>query len=185
MCLACSSSCLRAFVVAFAFFGGLAALAADRIFTNPNPQAELKQLFPAAAAFSPLAGEPLHFKAYAADPKASPSAPPIGVAFWTTDLVPQEHGYHGPIHILVGMNMTGVLTGVVVSYDSEPYGYFSVEPPKFAVQFKGKSIKDPFRVGGDVDAVSRASITISSAARAIRDSSRMVARQLLPAEAVK
>ena len=86
--------------------------------------------------------------------------------------MPQEHGYHGPIHLLVGMNMTGMLTGVVVAYDSEPYGYFSVQPPKFAAQFKGKSIRDPFRVGSDVDAVSRATITINSAARAIRDSSR-------------
>ena len=107
------------------------------------------------------------------------------IAFWTTDLVPQEHGYHGPIHILVGMNMTGVLTGVVVTYDSEPYGYFSVQPPKFAAQFKNKSIRDPFRVGVDVDAVSRASITIGSAARAIRDSSRAVAAKLLPPEALK
>jgi transcriptional regulator of nitric oxide reductase len=164
---------------------GAVALAADRIYTNPDPSAELKRLFPAAAAFSPLGGEPLHFNAYAADPKTTPSAKPIGVAFWTTDLVPQEHGYHGPIHILVGMDMTGVLTGVVVTYDSEPYGYFSVQPPKFAAQFKGKTIRDPFRVGGDVDAVSRASITIASAARAIRDSSRMVAKQLLPPEVVK
>ena len=161
------------------------ATAADRIFTTPNPAAELKRLFPGAAAFSALAGEPLHFIAYSADPKTNPSAPPIGIAFWTTDLVPQEHGYHGPIHMLVGIDMTGVLTGVVVAYNSEPYGYFSVEPPKFAAQFKGKSIRDPFRVGGDIDAVSRASITISSAARAVRDSSRMVARQLLPAEGVK
>ena len=177
-----SSSCLRAFVVAFC---GVAGVAADRIYTNPNPQAELKQLFPNAAAFSSLAGEPLHFKAYTSDPKTNPSAPPLGIAFWTTDLVPQEHGYHGPIHILVGMNMTGVLTGVVVAYDSEPYGYFSVEPPKFAAQFKGKKITDPFRVGGDVDAVSRASITIGSAARAIRDSSRAIATRLLPPEALK
>jgi len=162
-----------------------AAAAADRIYTTPNPIAELKRLFPAAAAFSPLAGDPLHFKAYAADPKSNPDAKPIGIAFWTTDLVPQEHGYHGPIHILVGMDMTGVLSGVVVTYDSEPYGYFSVEPPKFAVQFKGKHITDPFRVGGDVDAVSRASITINSAARAIRDSSRMVAAKLLPSESAK
>jgi transcriptional regulator of nitric oxide reductase len=162
-----------------------AAAAADRIYTTPNPIAELKRLFPAAAAFSPLAGDPLHFKAYAADPKTNPEAKPIGIAFWTTDLVPQEHGYHGPIHILVGMDMTGVLSGVVVTYDSEPYGYFSVEPPKFAVQFKGKHITDPFRVGGDVDAVSRASITINSAARAIRDSSRMVAAKLLPSEGAK
>jgi transcriptional regulator of nitric oxide reductase len=165
--------------------GGAVAAAADRIYTAPNPSAELKRLFPTAAAFSPLTGDPLHFSAYAADPKANPSAPPLGVAFWTTDLVPQEHGYHGPIHILVGMDMTGVLTGVVVTYDSEPYGYFSVEPPKFAMQFKGKTIHDTFRVGVDVDAVSRASISISSATRAIRDSVRTVAKQLLPPEATK
>jgi len=165
--------------------GGMVVAAADRIFTTPNPAAELKRLFPAAAAFSTLAGEPLHFKAFVADPKTNPSAATIGIAFWTTDLVPLEHGYHGPIHILVGMDMTGVITGTVVTYNSEPYGYFSVEPPKFAAQFKGKSFRDPFRVGGDVDAVSRASITISSAARAIRDSSRMVAKQLLPPEAAK
>ena len=44
----------------------------------------------------------------------SGDAKPIGFAFWTTDLVPQEHGYHGPIHILVGMDLTATLTGVIV-----------------------------------------------------------------------
>jgi NosR/NirI family transcriptional regulator, nitrous oxide reductase regulator len=166
-------------------FGVVLAAGADRIFTLPNPSAELKRLFPGATAFSPLSGDPLHFTAFGADPKANPNEKPLGIAFWTTDLVPQEHGYHGPIHMLVGMDMTGVLTGVVVTYDSEPYGYFSVEPPKFAAQFKGKRITDPFRVGGDIDAVSRASITINSAARAIRDSTRMVAAKLLPPEVVK
>lgn len=164
--------------------GGTIAAAAARVFTNPHPDAHLKQLFPAAVAFSPLAGEPLHFNAYAADPKTNPSATPIGYAFWTTDLVPDEHGYHGPIHILVGLNPTGHLAGVVVDYDSEPYGYFSVEPPKFAEQFKGKSIRDAFRVGGDVDAVSRASISIASATRAIRDSARLAAKSFTP-DAVK
>ena len=134
---------------------------------------------------SPLAGEPLHYTAYAVDPKANASAPPLGYAFWTTDLVPDEHGYNGPIHILVGLDLKGTITGAIVDYDSEPYGYFSVEPPKFAAQFKGKKINDPFRVGGDVDAVSRASITIGSATRAIRDASRMVAQKLLPPEATK
>ena len=165
--------------------GGMVFVAAQRIFVNPHPDAHLKRLFPTAMAFSPLGGEPLHFTAYATDPRANPAAPPIGFAFWTTDLVPQEHGYHGPVHILVGMDTTGTLTGVVVDYDSEPYGYFSVEPPGFAAQFKGKSISDPFRVGGDIDAVSRASMSIASATRAIRDSSRMVARQLLTPAAVK
>ena len=172
-----------ALLVAFGVAGAI-AVAADRVFTNPHPDAHLKHLFPAAVAFSPLAGEPLHFNVYGVDPRANPSAPPIGYAFWTTDFVPQEHGYHGPIHILVGLNLTSNLTGVVVDYDSEPYGYFSVEPPKFAEQFKGKSIRDQFRVGGDVDAVSRASISIASAARAIRDSSRMAAKIFTP-DAVK
>ncbi|MGE0451463.1 MAG: FMN-binding protein [Vicinamibacterales bacterium] len=164
---------------------GVLVDAADRIATNPHPEAHLRSLFPAAAAFSTLSGAPLHFEAYAADPKAARNPPLLGYAFWTTDLVPDEHGYHGPIHILVGMDPSGVLTGVIVDYDSEPYGYFSVEPPAFAAQFKGKTIFDRFVVGRDVDAVSRASITVASATRAIRDSSRLVAKALLDPDAVK
>jgi transcriptional regulator of nitric oxide reductase len=164
---------------------GAILLAADRIYTNPNPADHLKKLFPNAAAFSKLEGSPLHFTAYGQDPQKNPSAPPLGYAFWTTDMVPNEHGYHGPIYILIGMDTSGILTGVVVDYDSEPYGYFSVEPPQFAAQFKGKSIRDRFIVGTDVDAVSRATLSVNSAARAIRDSSRMVARALLTPEAVK
>jgi len=160
-------------------------IGADRIFTNPNPEAHLKRLFPKAAAFSKLEGTPLHFTAYSADPQKNAAAPPLGYAFWTTDMVPNEHGYHGPIYMLVGMDLTGILTGVVVDYDSEPYGYFSVEPPEFAAQFKGKSIRDKFVVGADVDAVSRATLSVNSATRAVRDSSRMVARALLNPEAVK
>jgi NosR/NirI family transcriptional regulator, nitrous oxide reductase regulator len=170
---------ISAFIGAFIAAAGIAASAAARIFTNPKPDVELRKLFPNAAGFSPLAGEPLHFTVYGADPKTNPSAPPVGYAFWTTDMVPNEHGYHGPLHILVGMDLTGILTGIIVDYHSEPYGYFSVEPPEFAAQFKGKSIRDPFRVGGDVDAVTRASLSINSAARAIRDSSRMMAKAFL------
>ena len=164
---------------------GVVLGAVERIFTNPKPDAHLKKLFPNAVAFSPLTGNPLHFTAYSTDPAKTPSSDPVGFAFWTTDLVPNEHGYHGPIHILVGMNMSGVLTGVVVDYDSEPYGYFSVEPKEFAAQFMNKSIRDQFRVGADVDVVSRASLSVNSAARAIRDSSRMMARALLTPDAVK
>jgi len=162
-----------------------AAWAADRIFTNPRPEAHLKKLFPQAVAFSKLEGMPLHFKAYGADPKTTPDARPIGYAFWTTDLAPNERGYHAAIHFLVGMDLKGVITGVVLDYDSEPYGYFSIEPPEFVAQFTNKSIRDPFRLGQDVDAVSRATITMTSAVRAIRDSARTMARQFLDPAAVK
>jgi transcriptional regulator of nitric oxide reductase len=159
------------------------ATASDRIFTNPKP--DLKKAFPNAVAFGPLGGSPLHYVAYGADPKTNPSAPVLGYVFWTTDMVPQEHGYHGAIHILVGLNLNGTINQVFVDYDSEPYGYFSVEPPEFATQFKGKSIFDKFLPGTDVDFVSRATLSVGSATRAIRDGSRMVARALLDPNAVK
>lgn len=147
--------------------------------------AQLKRLFPSASAFSPKQGAPPHFKAYgsAAGPA---SAPLLGVAFWTTELEPLERGYDGPIKMLVGMDLSGVLVGVIVVDHNEPYGYFSVETPAFAAQFAGKNIRDPFKVGEDIDAVSRASITVGSATRAVRNSARRIARQLLsPPEAVK
>ena len=87
--------------------------------------------------------------------------------------------------MLVGLDTKGVLTGVVVVEHHEPYGDFSVEPPQFAAQFKGKSIREPFKVGGDIDAVSRATLSIASATRAVRDSARMMARQFLTPDAVK
>jgi transcriptional regulator of nitric oxide reductase len=161
------------------------AAAADRIFTNPKPDAHLKKLFPQAVAFSKLEGTPLHFKAYGVDPKTNPQAPPIGYAFWTTDVTPNERGYHAAIHFLVGLDLQGIITGVVLDYDSEPYGYFSIQPPEFVAQFKGKSVRAPFRLGEDIDAVSRATITMSSAVRAIRDSSRAMARQFLNPASVK
>jgi hypothetical protein len=77
------------------------------------------------------------------------------------------------------MDTKAILTGVLVTEHHEPYGYFSVEPPEFAQQFKGKDIRDAFKVGNDVAAVSRASISINSSSRAIRNSARRIARALL------
>jgi NosR/NirI family nitrous oxide reductase transcriptional regulator len=135
-------------------------------------QAQLKQLFPSAQSFSPKGGEPPHFKAMA-------GSQTIGYAFWTTELQPLERAYDGPIRILVGMDTKGVLAGIIVVQHNEPYGDFSIDPPSFPVQFKGKDIRDPFKVGGDIDAVSRATITVTSATRAVRNSARRVARTLL------
>ncbi|MFN2444900.1 MAG: FMN-binding protein [Vicinamibacterales bacterium] len=139
-------------------------------------QAQLKQLFPSATAFSPKDGEPPHFKAYIG---AAPASPVVGYAFWTTELEPLERGFDGPIKVLVGMDTSGSLTGIVIAQHHEPYGNFSIDLPRFPAQFRGKSIRDPFKVGADVDAVSRATITVSSVARAVRNSARRVAKQLL------
>ncbi|OFW30134.1 MAG: hypothetical protein A3H97_24525 [Acidobacteria bacterium RIFCSPLOWO2_02_FULL_65_29] len=153
-------------------------VAGGQLPIDRRQDAQLRQLFPSASSFSPKSGEPPHYKAFVNDP-ATGSPALAGYAFWTTELTPLERGYDGPIKILVGMDTAGVLTGVVVVDHHEPYGYFSVDTPEFPVQFKGKSIRDQFRVGSDVDAVSRATMTVSSSARAVRDSARRVARQLL------
>jgi NosR/NirI family nitrous oxide reductase transcriptional regulator len=145
---------------------------------DPKLHGELKQLFPAAVSFSPKVLDPPHYKTYAANPPAG-SQFIAGVAFWTTEIEPLERGYDGPIKILVGMDTKGILAGVIVVQHHEPYGDFSIATPEFAAQFKGKSIRDPFRVGGDIDAVSRATISITSATRAIKNSARRMATELL------
>jgi NosR/NirI family transcriptional regulator, nitrous oxide reductase regulator len=155
-----------------AIVGGL-LIGAGQSAPDAKLSGQLKQLFPASASFTPKGGSPPHFKALGSAQQL------LGYAFWTTEIEPLERGYEGPIKMLVGLDTLGVLTGVVVVDHHEPYGNFSVEPPEFAAQFKGKSIRDPFRVGGDVDAVSRATITVTSATRAIRNSARRIARQLI------
>jgi Na+-translocating ferredoxin:NAD+ oxidoreductase RnfG subunit len=79
----------------------------------------------------------------------------------------------------VGLDTKGALTGVQVTDHHEPYGDFSIDRPAFAAQFRGKDVRDPFKLGEDIDAVSRATITMSSAVRAIRNSARRVARTFL------
>jgi Na+-translocating ferredoxin:NAD+ oxidoreductase RnfG subunit len=117
-----------------------------------------------------------HFIAYSGDPASKTIA---GYVFWTTELEPLERGYDGPIKMLVGVDLKATLTGVLVTEHREPYGYFSVDLPPFSQQFKAKDIRDPFKVGGDIDAISRATITITSSARAVRNGSRRLARALL------
>lgn len=143
---------------------------------DPDMERQLKQVFPGATSFSPKQSGPRHFVAYTGEGDSRTVA---GYVFWTTELEPLERGYDGPIKMLVGMDTRGILTGILVTGHKEPYGYFSVDLPAFRQQFVGKDIRDRFRVGADVDAISRATITITSSSRAIRNGARRVARALI------
>lgn len=163
-------------ILAFVAASGILLDAAKPIygFIEPMPTAKLRTLFPAAQSFLPRGEvDPLHFTALGADGRT------LGYAFWTIDLVPGELGYHGHIHMLIGMDLRGRLTGVIMDVNTEPYGDISIDLPEFPAQFKGKSVRDRFEVGTDVDLVSRATISVKAAARTVRESSRMVARALL------
>ena len=155
----------------------LLPVAAEQTALDRTLESQLKRVFPSATSFSPKQPSPVpHYVAYNGSPGSQNVA---GYVFWTTELEPLERGYDGPIKILVGMDKTAHLTGILVTEHHEPYGYFSVDLPEFAQQFKGKDIRDPFKVGGDVAAVSRASISVTSSSRAIRNGARRVARAML------
>jgi len=157
--------------VILTLIAAVVALGPARAQSGVDPR--LKMLFPAATSFSPKGGDPPHIKAFGSGETL------LGYAFWTTDLLPLERGYGGPIAILMGIDTKGLLTGLVVGEHHEPYGDFSIDRAAFAAQFKGKDVRDPFKLGGDVDAVSRATITMTSAVRTIRNSARRMARTFL------
>jgi NosR/NirI family nitrous oxide reductase transcriptional regulator len=159
------------------------AAVAGQAPADQKVQSHLKRLFPSAAGFSAKEGSPPRITAFTVDRFGART--PLGFAFWTTDLQPLERGYDGPIKMLVGMDTKGVLTGVIVVEHHEPFGDFSIERPEFAAQFASKSVRDEFKVGVDIDAVTRATISITSATRAIRNSARRIAREVLTPEAIK
>ena len=167
----------RLVLLAFLIIAGGLVASAGQSPADARLQAQLKHLFPTATTFSPKGGDPPHFKAFA-NPQTL-----LVLAFWTTELQPLERAYDGPIKILVGMDTKGILTGIIVVEHHEPYGNFSVDTAGFAAQFRGKNIRDAFKVGADVDAISRATISVTSSSRAIRNSARLAARQLLTAPA--
>lgn len=138
----------------------------------------LKEVLPQADSFSAKAGRLRHFKAYKVDSQTGRETL-IGFVFLTTDVEPMEWGYEGPIATMVSMTTEGVIVGIKVLDHTEPYGYFSIDLPSFSDQFKGKSILDSFSIGRDIDAISRATITVTSATRAIKNSARRIAKQHL------
>jgi transcriptional regulator of nitric oxide reductase len=166
------SSRIRAAAVALAM---LAVGASGQPSGEAELESELKKLFPNAASFSAKTGSPAHYKAFGPGGESDL----LGLAYWTTELEPLERGFDGPIKMLVGLNTAGEIVGVIVADHREPYGYFSVDLPEWPEQFEGKSIRDAFKVGADVDAIARATITVQSASRAIRNSSRKIARAYL------
>jgi transcriptional regulator of nitric oxide reductase len=154
----------------------LAVGASAQAPSDAELNAQLKKLFPSAATFSPKMGSPAHYKAFGPVAAGQEQGALLGLAYWTTELEPLERGFDGPIKMLVGLNPQGEIAGVIVADHREPYGYFSVDLPEWSKQFESKSIRDAFKVGADVDAISRATITVGSASRAIRNASRKIAR---------
>ena len=146
--------------------------------------AQLAAVLPQAQRFSPKQGNPPVYIGYESEAK---DAEIVGYAFETTDFEPQEIGYSAPIEVLVGVDLAGELTGIEILFYRESYksirGDF-LNSERFPNQFDGKSVADGFRVGRDIDGVSRATISSWAVSRGIRNSAREVARAYLGEAAV-
>ena len=170
--------CRHGLLVLTLVLAAAAAVASAQSLVSPADAAALRRLMPEAVHFELHDRGPRHFRAFAA-PEAGAAPRLIGLAFFTTDLAPRIYAYKGRITSLVAMDPGGRLIGVRVVHHYEPFGYFSIDLPGFAPQFAGKSILEPLEVGGDIDAVSRATITMEAATRAIRQGARRLARDFL------
>ena len=163
-----------------AFIGLPAATYAQRYrATDDIPRYEdyLREALPGAETFRFVDTGIHHYRGYRTGPNGKETL--VGLGFFTVDFAPKVRGYKGEIWMLIGMDPGGALLDISIVYHNEPFGYFSIDPPRFVEQFRGKSVLDRMTVGDDIDAVSRATITNNAAVRAIRDSARRMARQFL------
>ena len=146
----------------------------------------LAAVFPKAESFSPKQGVPPVYSAFGAANEDG-THPVMGYVFETTDFEPQEIGYSAPIEVLVGINNAGSLTGLEILFYRESYksirGDF-LNTERFPNQFAGKSAAEGFRVGRDVDGVSRATISSWAVARGVRNAAREVAQAYLSDAAI-
>jgi ferredoxin len=144
-------------------------------------EAMLHEVFRGADSFSAKEGSPPVYKAYSDNPEnIEPEV--IGYLFETPDWPPEEIGYSGPIDVLVGMDLKGTIADIKVLYYRESYksirGDF-INSEYFPDQFKVKNIVDGFRVGRDIDGISRATISSWAVARGVRNAARRVAQTYL------
>lgn len=156
-----------------------------------TPGLSIEKMFddvmPGATHYSSKSGDPPVTRAYKDDPETGEETL-IGYVFKTSEVPPRHNGYSDTIDVLVGLGLDGVITGVAVIEYSEPMkqiiGDF-LRRPGVQEQFTGKSMRDRFRVGADVDGVSRATITVRAMALEIRSASRNVAKAYFIPEAVE
>lgn len=151
-------------------------------FTDVVSEELLKQVMPQAERFSEKAGDPPVFTAYGPLAESGETGI-IGYVFQTSDLPPEEIGFSAPIEVLVAMDTSATITAIKVMNYNESFrssrGDF-LSSRGFQEQFRRKSLNDEFRVGRDIDGVSRATITSWATTRGIYNAARRVAVAYLP-----
>ena len=138
----------------------------------------LEAVLPEADYFVSKGGEYPHFRGYTRG-AAGEADTLVGLAYMNTDVGHAITGYASEIVVMVGLRPVGTLTAVTVVSHAEPYGYRSIDLPRFTDQFPNRRYRERLRVGDDVDGISGATITVSAATAAIRRSTRRMFREFV------
>jgi len=132
---------------------------------------------PQADFFSEKRDDPPFYEAYTEE---DGKAKKVGICFLTTEVFPEERGYGGPIEVLVGLDMKGVITGIYIISHNETESYVRpVYEPWFTDQFREKGVWDALTPGKDIQGITKATITSDAVARAVRRSTRVMASRYL------
>jgi len=155
-------------------YTGTSAIIAQR--QAADLQAAQKEIFPDADSFEPARGieSPDASVTIESAYTAIRGGEPVGAVLRLS-----RASYGGPIIILTGVSVDGIITGVKIMEHSDTPGlganaaspsYFVDRENKitFYGQFAGKSVHHPFEVKGDVVAITASTITSRAVALAVK-----------------
>jgi len=101
--------------------------------------------------------------------------------------VGEANGYGGPMNVAVGLDTTGVITGLSVIDHKETAAYFrKVVGENVPGRLVGRSLDDPLQVGVDIDAVTGATQSCKALVESVRKGARSLGQRrlnkIMPAE---
>ena len=143
-------------------------------------QAPCRDVMPQATRFSVRKGRPSYVDAFGAGPDKVERL--VGYVFLSTDVV-DIPAYSGkPIVTLIGMDTTGIITGVRVLKHSEPILLAGIPEStllKFIAQYVGKRGDAKLEIGtAGLDAISGATVTVIAENQVISRSAYEIGRQV-------
>jgi len=155
-------------------YTGTAAIIEQR--HEADLRAAQKEIFPDADSFEPAVGiESPDASVTIGDAyTAIRNGEPVGAVLQLS-----HAGYSGPIEIMAGVSIDGIITGVKIMEHSDTPGLgANAASPSYFVdrangitfygQFAGKSVHDPFEVKGDVVAITASTITSRAVAVTVK-----------------
>lgn len=146
-------------------------------------QADVEKLFPGASSveLAPDAS-PRHYRAYAGE---EASRRLVGYAVSSTECGVDIQGYAGPVPVLLALDPEGSVLSVTVLPNDETPSYVSrLFGAESLAGYVGATYRDPLRIGGDVDAVSGATVSQEALVRTVQATLRVFATRILRREPV-